>query len=280
MSANQTCRLSKLTALILSTAFFVSCTDDTPKNSQQLDFISQITNFNDALTDLQTTKLIGNAQDGSLPPENIDELISTKTREVREFLGNPPYANLWNAKIYDIRRNGALIEISAGYADVQHYTLKIADPAAKRIAESLRADTMIQFSGQLSPEGSATLLGALTYPEFEVYPVLVTIGSNELRQDKKLIAQLVESEANDSDDNEFKIRTKEICQDVIKQHLQYPASAYFPTIIKRYEKVGDTWVYYDTVSAKNELGNDIPRRFKCTGTTIDDEIEVRVEYID
>ena len=139
---------------------------------------------------------------------------------------------------------------------------------------------MIQFSGQLSPEGSATLLGALTYPEFEVYPVLVTIGSNELRQDKKLIAQLVESEANDSDDNEFKIRTKEICQDVIKQHLQYPASAYFPTIIKRYEKVGDTWVYYDTVSAKNELGNDIPRRFKCTGTTIDDEIEVRVEYID
>lgn len=260
-------------------------------NQSQMEYLNKLHAIKNSLTELKTSRFIGRGENGGMLPENIDQLISDKQSELDRLHQNPPFAESWNAKITSLKREGSFVVINTIYGETW-YMMKISDPVAKKLAEDLREDDEIQFSGQLMPERSKTSIGALIASEFAVYPTKVIRGKTVLTQSQQITEEGRSVEAKSIDDQkraseasakeeQLKRRVKQICQETILRNLKYPASAYFPTVIKQYQRgEGGSWIYNDVVSAKNELGADIPKRFTCTGRVEGDEVVVRVKYID
>jgi len=270
----------------------VGCAEEKPKQNQvQYDFVRKLTTVKDDLSDLQMSRLLNRGKGGKLPPEDIDQQITAKKAELTDLFGNPPVADSWNASVVSLKRDGGSIVILASYGSIL-YVLRIVDPVAKKIAENFRDGDSIQFTGHLMAEGSATSIGALISSEFSVYPTKVVRGDLLLTQaeqlaeagrsvEEKNIINARKQKVASAAEKELKLRIKEICQETILKNLRYPASAYFPKIIEQYEKGSHgNWMYFDVVSAKNELGADIPRRFKCDGQLEGEEVVVRLKFLD
>lgn len=269
---------------------FFGCAEE--KRSQvQYDFVRTLDTVKSDLSTLQMSSLFNKGEGGKLPPEDIDQQIAAKKTELAALFRNPPVADSWNASVVSLKRDGGSIVIHASYGSTS-YMLRILDPVAKTIAENFRAGDDIQFTGHLMAEGSASSIGALISSEFAVYPTKVVRGDLQLTQAEQLAEAGRSAEENaitdakkqkvaSADEKELKLRIKEICQETILNNLRYPASAYFPKIIKQYEKGSHgNWIYFDVVSAKNELGADIPRRFKCDGQIEGEEVVVRLKFLD
>ena len=268
----------------------IGCAEE-KKNQAQYDFVKKLATVKNDLSDLQMSWLFNKGEGGKLPPEDINQQIAAKKSELAALFRNPPAADSWNASVVSVKRDGASIVILASYGST-YYVLKIFDPAAKKIAENFRDGDNIQFTGRLMTEGSATSVGALISSEFSVYPTKLIRGDLQLTQTEQLakaahsaeenaIAESKRQEVAGADEKELKLRIKEICHETVLNNLRYPASAYFPKIIKQYEKGSHgNWIYLDVVSAKNELGADIPRRFKCDGQIEGKEVVVRLKFID
>lgn len=277
-------------AFVATLIMIIGCAEE--KRSQaQYDFVKKLDMVKSDLQSLQMSWLFNKGEGGKLPPEDLNQQIDAKKSELATLFHNPPAADSWNASIVSVKRDGASILVIASYGSTS-YVLKILDPAAKKIAENLRDGDDIQFTGRLMAEGSATSIGAIISSEFSVYPTKLVRGELQLTQTEQVtdvgrsaeesaIADAKKREAASADEKELKLRIKEICQETILKNLRYPASAYFPKIIKQYEKGSHgNWIYFDVVSAKNELGADIPRRFKCDGQIEGQEVVVRLKYID
>lgn len=261
------------------------------RNQAQYDFVRQLDKVKDDLLELQTSNFLNKGQGGRLLPEDIDQQIAGKKAELDAMFQNPPAAESWNASVVTLKRDGRTIIIVAGYGSTT-YRLKIIAPEAKKIAENLREDDDIQFSGRLMAEKSKTLLGAFIYPEFTVYPTkvarrdLVLIQAEQPAEDGrkaeiKAVVDAKKQRADKQEEKELKQRIKEICQETVLKNLKYPASAYFPTLVKQYDKGPDgSWIYSDIVSAKNEFGGDIPRRFQCAGHVEVEDIVVKLSFLD
>lgn len=57
--------------------------------------------------------------------------------------------------------------------------------------------------------------------------------------EEKAIDDAKRQEAVRASEKELKLRIKEVCQETILGTLKFPASAYFPTIVKQYDKGPD-----------------------------------------
>ena len=275
---------------LASLMLMIGCAEE-KRNQAQYEFVRKLEKVKDDISDLQVARLLNKGKDGKLPPEDLNQQIDAKKSELATLFRNPPVADSWNASVVSVNRDGGSIVVLASYGSTL-YALKISDPDAKRIAENLRDGDKIQFTGRLMAEGSATSIGAIISSEFSVYPTKLVRDDLQLTQTEQLTELGRSAEANaianakrqavtSAGEEELKLRIKEICQETILNKLRYPASAYFPTIIKQYEKGNHgNWIYLDVVSAKNELGADIPRRFKCDGQIEGKEVVVRLKFID
>lgn len=282
----------KIIYVAFAAALMLLCGCAKENRSQvQYDFVRKLDTVKNDLLNLQMSWLLNRGEGGKLPPEDLDQQIAAKKVELAALFRNPPVADSWNASVVTLKRDGSSIVILASYGSTS-YVLRILDPAAKKIAENLRDGDDIQFTGRLMAEGSATSIGAVISSEFAVYPTKVVRGDLQLTQAEQLAEAVRSAEENaitdarrqkvaSADEKELKLRIKEICQETILKNLRYPASAYFPKIIKQYEKgPHGNWIYFDVVSANNELGADIPRRFKCDGQIEGEEVVVRLNFLD
>ena len=276
--------------ILLIAVLMLGCAEE-KRNQAQYNFVHRLDTVINDLQDLQVSWLLNKGKGGALPPEDLNQQIEAKKAKLEALLRNPPVADAWNALIVSVRREGASIVVHTSYGRTS-YVLKILDPAAKKLAENLRDGDNIQFSGRLMPEGSKTLFGAMVSSVFNVYPTKLVRGDLGIVQNEQLAEgsrsaeeHVIESakrqQSSSEAEKELKLRIKEICQETILKNLRYPASAYFPKIIKQYEKGSHgNWIYFDVVAAKNELGADIPRRFKCDGQVEGQDVVVKLQYID
>lgn len=282
--------MKKYFLIFVAALIFLPGCAEKNRNQVQYNFVKKLDTIKNELMGLQTSKLLNRGEGGKLPPEDLDQQISAKKSELTALFLQPPAADSWNAAIVTIRRQSGSVVIVAAYGSTS-YKLRIVDPASKKLAESFREGDDIQFTGKLMAEGSLTVAGAFVDPEFAVYPLRIVHGELELTQSEQVAEAGQLSEVNainaatkntigKKNEDELKLRIKEICQATILEDLKYPDSAYFPVIIKHYNKeVDGSWTYSDIVSAKNELGEDIPRRFKCAGHIEGAEVVVRLKFL-
>jgi hypothetical protein len=151
----------------------------------------------------------------------------------------------------------------------QSYHLELLDSKLQKMAETLQKGQPVVFSGDLGEEVSFTLSGAVSEPEFRFPPISVKRVGDETRmeQDPALIEAERQAERKEKVDNAARLAVMEACQEKVTQALQYPESASFSWTQSGFGKTDDgRWVYEDVVEAKNGLGAEIPRRFRCIAT--------------
>lgn len=292
----KSCLLSKSTAficLLLLISFVLNgCGDQRPQNKEQIAFMSKIQRLESEKNRLDIIDFRGTDDEGRVAPADIDLQLKKIEQEILLLLKKTPIdANQWNATVSSVRRNGDEIIVRSHYGS-QRYELVIFDAQSIKVAEQLIEDDEINFSGNLGAETSKTLFGALVAQDFSLYPTNVSTKYGEIKQlpthvdervavDKIRLMQHREQQQKQSQEEDLKDQIISLCKDTLRASLKYPESASFSWFKRNIVKESDNkWTYSDVLEAKNDFGGELPSRFICDATVLDEEIEVSVRLID
>jgi hypothetical protein len=261
------------------------------ENKEQERFIKTFRTLKSELGELKAEKLVS-WMDKNLQPENLDQQIAEKQRKLDELLGDKGrQANSWNAEVESLIRDGSNIIIRASYGG-HFYRLQIFDPRAKKIAEQIKAEDQIVFSGKVGAEASITKTGAALAPEFYFPPTEILWKSAKITQSlsairdtndaqQRQIDQLSKDRAASQEESERGAFVKAECRKVILTKLKYPASGSFSWFKSELIKSSsESWIYSDVISAKNEFGGDLPIRFVCEGKYVKDKLSMTTRLLD
>jgi len=159
----------------------VGC-EDRPQVPDQIAFMHQISVFKRRNDDLNNLEYNGKDGSGRLAPADISEQVKASEREILQFLKQTPHiADQWIATVVGVHRKGAMVVLNASYG-MQSYSFHIYDPQGVKIAEQFLGDEEIVFSGNLGPERSMTIFGALAWPTFSLYPTRLSSKHGEITQ--------------------------------------------------------------------------------------------------
>jgi hypothetical protein len=148
----------------------------------QMAFMHQISVFKLRYEDLNYLEYNGKDSNGRLVPADISEQVKASDREILQYLKDTPRnAVQWIATVVGVHRKGSMVVLNASYG-MQSYSFHIYDPQAVKIAEQFTGDEEIVFSGNLGPERSMTIIGALAWPSFSLYPTRLSSKHGEITQ--------------------------------------------------------------------------------------------------
>jgi len=254
------------------------------ENTDQENFIKSIRAIVSELRELQSEKLFG-WLDNNLRPEGVDGKISEKQRQLDQLLGDKDRkAKSWNAEVDSLARDGSNILIWSSHGG-HTYQLKIFDSEAKKIVEEIKAGDEIIFSGVIGAEASLTKTGATLAPEFHFSPseilwksVKITQPESEIKELNNEHDRLINQQTEDNQRGQF---VTEKCRVMVLKRLKYPASGSFSWFKSELsKKSSNTWIYSDVISAKNELGGELPIRFICEGKFVKDDLHLNLNLLD
>lgn len=279
-------------ALLLTFLVFILGCDQGPKNPDQIAFIKKIQGLKSEKDRLDVIAFRGTDSSGRIAPADIKSQGDVIEKEIVRFLKVAgPDAIQWNARVGSVSRNGSEIIVHSTYGS-QYYDLMIFDAQSIKIAEQFVEDDKINFTGNLGPETSITLFGALSSQEFTLYPSSVTSKYGEIKQSsaeisKRLLlnqaraTQRQKQTQKQAEEEEIKDRIVDICKNTLRSNLKYPESASFSWFKRDFIRRSENrWTYYDVLEAKNDFGGELPSRFECDATVLKDEIEVSVRILD
>ena len=245
------------------------------------------------------TAFRGTDSSGRIAPADIKVQVEGIEKEILHFLRDTrPDTDNWYATVNSIKRIGSELVIHSSYGS-HHYALLIFDPLAIKVAEQLVEGDKIVFSGNLGAELSTTLWGGLSSPEFNLYPTQVSSKRGEIRQTQNAInekfsqnmaslALKAKQEAIEEDrrqkqreEDDLENQVIGFCKDSLRNQLKYPASASFSWFKGRViRKSENQWSFSDVVEAKNNFGGELPIRFVCDVTRIEDKANVSIQLLD
>lgn len=279
--------------LFLLTIIFalVGC-DHRPDNPEQIAFMKRIQSLKSEKDRLDILAFNGKDNSGKIAPADIDAQVEKIEQEILHFIKeSTPDAVQWNAKVSSVQRNDSGIVVYAYYGS-HHFDLNIFDAQAIKIAENFIEDDEIKFSGNLGPETSITLFGALSSPEFSLYPTSILSKYGEIKQSPTQVneklglnqAEAVQQEIQhqkETEEDQLKDKIIDLCKGTLRSSLKYPESASFSWFKRNFIKRSESkWTYYDVLEAKNDFGGELPMRFECDATILKEEIQVSVKLLD
>jgi len=278
--------------LLVTIIFALLGCDNGPKNPEQIAFMGKIQSLGAEKDRLSMTALTGKDSSGRVAPADIDSQVEKTEQAILQLIkGSPPDVIQWNAKVNSVQRSGSEIIVHSSYGS-QYYDLLIIDPQSVKIAEQFLENDKITFSGNLGPERSRTLFGALSTQEFSFHPTSVVSKYGEIKQSASAIiqkTQLIQAQSakqekqrqQQAQEEALKDNIIDLCKSTLRSNLKYPESASFSwfkrNIVKRSE---NRWTFSDVIEAKNDFGGALPTRFECDATVLDERIEVSVRLLD
>ena len=278
--------------LLLTLIFSLAGCDQMPENPEQMAFLEKIRNLKSEKDHLDGISFRGTDESGKIAPADIEEQANKNEYEILQLLKESPLEVVqWSAKVSNIVRSDEGLIIHSFYGS-QHYDLIIFDSQAVKIAENFIEDDLIKFSGNLGPEQSSTIFGALSSQDFSLYPTNIISTHGEIKQSQAEIneklsikkEQLIQQEKQnqkESEEDQLKDKIIDLCKSTIRSSLKYPESASFSWFKRNFVKKSESeWLYYDVLEAKNDFGGELPTRFECDAKVIGEKLEASVRFLD
>lgn len=200
-----------------------------------------------------------------------NELIEKKAEETaKSFLkNNQATADNWKATVDKIRDSGDSTEIISQHK-THTYTMRIADPALKDWASTLKNGDQIIFSGNLGNERSVTIEGGLRNPEFTFFPASIRLASETTgrTQSDESIKNAIKADEDQAKQDTLIGAIDTLCENATRSKAFNKREADFSILHRSITQTdSSTWRYTNDVTLQNAFGAKITHRVYCTVKT-------------
>lgn len=257
--------VKKFNILLLS-ILLTACESSIDEPHEQRDFKSLITSLS---KEYESSQNSGN----ELVIKNFEKKFES------ELKGKNRPVSAWVGKFVssDLHGEELTIELSN---DNQIYHLVLVDPKTIEYSKQFKKDDLILFSGNIGPESSLTINGALREPEFRFYPTKISTRDDKegVIQNQKIIDDLQKKKAMEERAFLIKKAIEIQCKDLIVTNLRFPESADFSSNEKITKLDNNKFIYNGVVISKNGFGNEVPSRFRCVAQ-VDDKDDPTIQVL-